>query len=87
VAPQYTFGDAGRSILRGPGFASVDLSRARRILLKGKSALAVEAQVFNLLNTTNFDLPELYADEPATFGRVFFAKAPRQAQLAVRVSF
>jgi hypothetical protein len=87
VAAPYTFGNAGRNILRGPSFASVDLSLARRIPLKGRSALSVEAQVFNLLNTTNFDLPELYADEPATFGRIFSAKAPRQAQLAVRVSF
>jgi hypothetical protein len=87
VAPQYTFGDAGRNILRGPGFASVDLSLARRIPLKGQSALSVELQVFNLLNRTNFDLPELYADEPTTFGRIFSAKAPRQAQLAVRVGF
>ena len=87
VPPPYTFGDAGRNILRGPGFASVDLSLARRIPLKRGSALSVEAQVFNLLNTTNFDLPELYADEPATFGRIFSAKAPRQAQLAVRIGF
>jgi hypothetical protein len=87
VPPPFTFGDAGRNILRGPGFASVDLSLARRIPLKGRSSLSVEAQVFNLLNTTNFDLPELYADEPTTFGRIFSAKAPRQAQLAVRVSF
>ncbi|MBE3123700.1 MAG: TonB-dependent receptor, partial [Planctomycetes bacterium] len=87
VAPQYTFGDAGRNILRGPGYASVDLSLARRIPLKGKAALSVEAQVFNLLNRTNFDLPELYVDEPTTFGRIFSAKAPRQVQLAVRVNF
>jgi hypothetical protein len=86
VPPRYTFGNAGRNILRGPGFASVDLSLARRIPLKNK-ALWLEAQVFNLLNRTNFDLPELYVDEPTTFGRIFSAKAPRQVQFAVRVSF
>jgi hypothetical protein len=64
----------------------VDLSLARRIPLKNK-ALWLEAQVFNLLNRTNFDLPELYVDEPTTFGRIFSAKAPRQVQFAVRVSF
>jgi outer membrane receptor protein involved in Fe transport len=87
VAPRYAFGDAGRNILRGPNFGSLDLSLARRIPLKGKAALSLEAQVFNLLNRTNFDLPELYVDEPTTFGRIFSAKAPRQVQLAVRVSF
>ena len=83
----YTFGNAGRNILRGPGYASVDLSLARRVVLAGGRTLTLEAQAFNLFNRANYDLPELYVDEPATFGRVFSAKAPRQIQLAVRVSF
>jgi TonB dependent receptor len=87
VPPQYTFGNSGRNNLRGPGFASVDLSLARRVRMTGKTMLSFEAQVFNLLNRTNFDLPELYVDEPATFGRIFSAKAARQVQLAVRVSY
>ena len=87
VAPQYTFGNAGRNVLRGDGYSSVDLAIARRIPLGGVRSLWVEAQVFNLFNRVNYDLPELYADEPTTFGRIFSAKAARQAQLAVRVSF
>jgi len=87
VAPRYSFGNAGRNILRGDTYASVDLALARRIPLGGRVGLWVEAQAFNLFNQVNYDLPELYADEPATFGRVFSAKAPRQVQLAVRVSF
>jgi hypothetical protein len=65
----------------------VDLALARRIPLAGSGGLWVEAQVFNLFNRVNYDLPELYVDEAATFGRIFSAKAPRQVQLAVRVSF
>ena len=87
MAPRYTFGNAGRNILRGDGYASVDLAIARRIPLGGSRSLWVEAQVFNLFNHVNYDLPELYADEPATFGRIFSAKAARQAQLALRVNF
>ena len=87
VAPRYTFGNAGRNILRGDAYTSVDLAIARRIPLGGVRALWVEAQVFNLFNHVNYDLPELYADEPTTFGRVFSAKAARQAQLAVRINF
>ncbi len=87
VPPPYTFGDAGRNILRGPGYSSVDMALARRIPLGGRRGLWVEAQVFNLFNRANYDLPELYVDEPATFGRIFSAKAPRQVQLAVRVNF
>ena len=87
VPARYTFGDAGRNILRGPGYSSVDLALARRVPLGGSRSLWVEAQAFNLLNSVNYDLPELYADEPATFGRIFSAKAPRQVQLALRLSF
>jgi len=87
VPPQYTFGDAGRNILRGPSYASVDLAVARNIPFRGGHALTFEVQVFNLFNRVNYDLPELYVDEPETFGRIFSAKAPRQVQLAVRMSF
>ena len=87
VPEQYTFGDAGRNILGGPRYSSVDLAVARRIPLGGSRSLWVEAQAFNLLNSVNYDLPELYADEPATFGRIFSAKAPREIQLALRVTF
>ena len=87
VAPRYTFGNAGRNILRGDGYASVDLAVARRIPLGGNRSLWLEAQAFNLFNHVNYDLPELYADEPATFGRVFSAKSARQVQLAARLSF
>ncbi len=87
VAPRYTFGDAGRNILRGPGYCSLDVSLARRIRFGAQGWLTLEAQAFNVLNTVNYNLPELYVDEPTTFGRIFSAKAPRQVQLAVRVGF
>lgn len=87
VPQPYHFGNAGRNILRGPGFASFDVSLVRNFELHDGIALQFEAQSFNLFNRTNFDLPELYADEPATFGRIFSAKAPRQIQFALRLSF
>jgi len=87
LAPRYSFGNAGRSILTGPAFASVDTSLAKRWTLRDRLTLRLEGQVFNLLNRANFDWPERLADEPTTFGRIFSAKAPRQAQLALRVIF
>ncbi|MCX6546342.1 MAG: TonB-dependent receptor [Acidobacteria bacterium] len=87
VPAPYTFGDAGRNILRGPGYSSVDLALARRIRLGANRRVWIEAQVFNLFNRVNYDQPEHYVDEAATFGRIFSAKAPRQAQLVVRVDF
>ncbi len=87
LAPRFQFGNAGRNIVRGPPYSSVDTSLARQIALADRVRLTIEAQVFNLLNRTNFDLPERFADEPLLFGRIFSAKAARQAQIALRFSF
>ena len=86
VPPQYTFGNAGRNILRGPGLASFDLALVRRIAISERYRLAFEAQAFNLFNRVNFDLPQAYLNQP-TFGQILSAQAPRQVQLALRLSF
>ncbi|MFN0103651.1 MAG: TonB-dependent receptor domain-containing protein [Bryobacteraceae bacterium] len=87
LAPRYTFGSSGRNVVRGPSFASLDLSVARRIPVRERTEIQVEAQAFNTLNRTNFSLPELFADEPANFGRIFAARSPRQFQFTMRISF
>ena len=87
TAPRFAFGNAGRNIVTGPGFASVDAAIAKRIRLTERLDLRIEAQAFNLLNRANLDMPERFADEPATFGRVLSAKAPRQIQFSARLTF
>jgi hypothetical protein len=87
IAPPYHFGSAGRNILRGPGLATVDLSLSRRLVLAERTSLLFEAQAFNLANRENLNLPNLFADNSATFGKIFSAKPPRQVQLALRFSF
>ena len=73
--------------MRGPGYASFDLGVSKRIDAGGHRAFTVGLQVFNLFNQTNFNLPEHIADQPATFGQIFSAKAPRQLQLNARIAF
>lgn len=87
IPASYSFGSAGRNIVGGPGLATIDAGISRRFTLREQTALLVEAQAFNLLNRTNFHLPELYADDPGTFGRIFSAKPPRQIQFALRLEF
>jgi hypothetical protein len=87
IPAQYTFGDAGRNILRGPGLETVDLSLRRTFALRERMTLTAEAQAFNSLNHTNFDLPDALADQPLTFGKIFSAKDPRQIQFALRLAF
>ena len=87
IAPPYTFGNAGRNIITGPGYASFDLSLYRVFNLSERFKVSAEAQAFNLFNRANFQLPQNYADNPGTFGRIFSAQAPRQLQLAIRFAF
>jgi len=87
VPARYSFGTAGRNIVRGPGYMSLDISAARRFSLSENIWFTAELQAFNALNRANLDLPGLFVDEPLSFGRVFSAKAPRQIQLALRLAF
>jgi hypothetical protein len=86
VAPPFTFGNAGRNSLLGPGFASMDISLMRTFRLRERGTLTLEAQSFNLLNRPNFNLPAVTADLP-TFGAISSANDPRQLQMAARLTF
>jgi Carboxypeptidase regulatory-like domain/TonB dependent receptor/TonB-dependent Receptor Plug Domain len=87
IPAEYTFGNAGRNILRGPGAATVDFSLSRRFTFAERWSLLAQAQVFNMLNRENLNLPDAFADNPATFGKIFSAKDPRQVQLVLRLAF
>ncbi len=87
IPARYTFGNAGRNIVRGPGYFSADASLLRKFQLTDRLALQFEAQAFNLFNRTNFNLPERFVDEPTTFGRILSARPPRQFQLTGRFTF
>jgi hypothetical protein len=87
IPAPFRFGNAGRNILSGPALVSLDAGLSRRFSLHELLGLTFDLQAFNLLNRANFDLPERFADEPASFGRIFSAKAPRQLQLAIRLEW
>jgi Carboxypeptidase regulatory-like domain/TonB dependent receptor len=87
VPRQYTWGNAGRNILRGPGLFTTDLAVRRSFSLGESLRLVSEVQGFDLMNRANFNLPNAFADQPATFGRIFSAKAPRQIQMSLRLQF
>jgi hypothetical protein len=87
VPPQYTWGNAGRNILRGPGLSTVDFSLRRVFAIRERMSLTAEAQAFNLFNRVNFNLPDAFADQPLTFGRIFSANPSRQVQFALRLTY
>ncbi len=51
------FGNAGRNMLAGPGFAEVDLAFIKNTNLTEKVGLQFRAEFFNILNHPNFAVP------------------------------
>lgn len=85
------FGTAPRNSVIGPGFVDFDLSVMRNQKIAEKATLQFRADLFNLFNHPNFDVPDRIFDSP-TFGSLISANAygnrpPRQLQLGVRCSF
>jgi len=81
-----TFGDAGRNILTGPGFSSVNVSVIKNTTLREGVALQFRAEIFNLLDHANFDLPNSFFGSPS-FGSVLSAGTPRRLQFGLKLLF
>jgi hypothetical protein len=87
-APQpYTFGNAGRNILPGPGNALLDVALSRRFALAERASLMLRAEVFNITNHPNFGIPGPYPDFGPFFGKIFSTGDPRRMQFGARVEF
>ena len=80
-----------RNAGRGFDFASLDLRLARRFHLTEGVELKLTAEGFNLLNRSNFGIPNNTfgpgTTPLATFGQPTAASDPRQIQLGLRLSF
>jgi hypothetical protein len=61
------FGNAGRSILRGPGFAQFDLALQKAFHLTEGTKITVGAEAYNLFNHPNFAVPS-NTQSPLTLG-------------------
>src|SRR5262249_6552546 len=51
------FGNAGRNILRGPGFAQFDLALQKAFRLREGTKITFGAEAYNLFNHPNFAVP------------------------------
>jgi hypothetical protein len=80
------FGNEGRNAVRGPGFASVDLSLFKNFALTESTHIQFRAEAFNTLNHPNFMLPENDLASPE-FGQILQAAPPRLLQLALKLVF
>ncbi len=85
-SPVQQFGTAGRNIAQGPGYADWDFSAFKNIPVAEGKEFQFRAEFFNLLNHTNFRLPDSDISSP-TFNQILEAQAPRLIQLALKFLF
>lgn len=81
------FGNAGRNILIGPAFRSVDMSLLKNVRLAEKTKLQFRVEAFNVFNTPNYQVPVFFLDA-SNVGRVTqTATEGREFQFAVKLLF
>ena len=90
---QFTFGNSGRNILRGPGTKQLDLSLFKSFPFAEKRRVEFRAEAFNALNTPQFNNPNASIGFSGA-GRITSAGSPtvyqrtsRQIQLALKLYF
>ena len=79
-------GNTGRNVIRGPGFASADLSLFKNIALQGRHRIQLRLEAFNAFNQVRFNNPS-GAFNTGNFGRITSAQDGRVIQLGVKYLF
>jgi len=82
-----TFGNAGRNILRGPGFVTFDLTVERRFMLSSRHSVSLRWDIFNMFDRANFGNPntDITGSNVSTISSL--AGDPRTMQVAFRLHF
>ena len=83
--PRGIYGDARRGLIYGPGDVTTDLAVLRYLNVGGGVRLQLRAEMFNLFNKANFNLPNTTLSSGASFGRITGAGAGRVIQLAAKL--
>jgi hypothetical protein len=88
-----SYGNSGRNILTGPGFANTNLAVLRDFPIKERLRLQFRSEFFNLFNQVRFGSTNTTggANDPdntvtsATFGRIRTAGSAREIQFALKL--
>jgi hypothetical protein len=87
VPPSYTYGTAGRNLLRGPHLFTTDLALARTFRLSDRFDLQLRVEAFNAWNATQFSNPNAVFGT-ASFGTITSTSVNnREIQLGGRLSW
>lgn len=84
--PDFTFGNAGRGILRGDNLVNFDFSLLKNFRFGEGRFVQFRVESFNAFNHPDFALPNRTLDSPG-FGTVTDATSPRTMQLGLRIVF
>jgi hypothetical protein len=85
--PAYTFGNAGRNSVIGPGMETMDVSVVRSFAVRESVRLETRGEFFNTLNHTNLGTPNRFVNT-AGFGSITEVTTPgREIQVSARLSF
>jgi outer membrane receptor protein involved in Fe transport len=85
-SPVQQFGNEGRNTVQGPGYVNWDFSAFKSVPLTESKEIQFRAELFNVLNHTNFRLPNSDISSP-TFGQIQSDISPRVIQLALKFLF
>jgi Carboxypeptidase regulatory-like domain/TonB dependent receptor len=80
------FGTEGRNVNTGPAYADWDFAALKNFKVNDSMRLQFRAELFDVLNRTNFRLPDSDISSP-TFNHILASEAPRQVQFALKFMF
>jgi hypothetical protein len=87
-SPVQQFGNEGRNTVVGPGYVNWDFSAFKNIRLTETKQIQFRGEFFNVLNHTNFRLPESDIESPVgVFGSIRSDVSPRLIQVALKFMF
>ncbi len=82
----FTFGNAGRNILLGPGLFNWDFALYKQFRVTESKMFQFRFEAFNFTNTPNFGFPNSQVGDN-NFGRITGAGRPRNLQLGLKFIF
>ena len=85
--PLYTYGNAGRNTIQGPGIVELDMSLMKSFKITEERHVELRGEMFNVPNHPNFSLPDVNLSSP-TYGRLLSTRIDsRQIQIGARFVF
>ena len=83
----FTFGDAPRDSIIGPGNNIFDFALERRFRVREGQSVRFRAETFNTFNHPNWGIPIANPDFGSFFGKIATSGDPRRMQFALRYDF